>query len=117
VGCSNPPPGAQFYPIFTTTTGLNAGLGGDGQGGGGDNNNQHGNNNNNNNSSCVWQFGGPFSPGTANTFGGTSAAEYSTVLLPLAYPRPGGPVSLFNNYRRVLNNNPCPAPRGAGGDN
>jgi hypothetical protein len=113
LGCSNPPPGAQFYPIFTTTTGLDAGLGGDAQGGGG--NNQQGSNDNG--SSCVWQFGGPFSPGTTNTFGGTSVAEFSTVLLPLAYPRPGGPVILFNDYRRVLNNNPCPAPHGGGGDN
>jgi hypothetical protein len=114
VGCTNPPPGAQFYPIFTTTTGLNTGL----PGGGG--NNQQGNNNNNNNndggSSCVWQFGGAFNPGTTNTFGGTSVTEYSTVLLPLAYPRPGGPLIVFNDYRRVLNNNPCATSRGGGGD-
>ena len=99
--CTNPPVGAQFYPLYTTTRGLNAALGG------GDDDDRaadrdHG-------GSCAWQFGGTHLPATSNTFGGTSATEFSTVLLRLVYPRPAGPVIRFNNYRRVLNNNPCPA--------
>jgi len=43
--CVNPPPGAQFYPLYTTR---GAGLG------------------------CRWQLGGAHIPGTTNTFGGTS---------------------------------------------
>jgi hypothetical protein len=63
--CVNPPPGAAFYPIYTTGT---SGTG------------------------CVWQLGGPNIPGTTNTFGGTSATEYGDQLLQLAYPSVGGPV-------------------------
>jgi hypothetical protein len=57
-GCVNPPTGANSYPIYSTH--------------GGD-------------SGCVWQLGGPFIPGTTNTFGGTLTAEYGS-LLPLVYP-------------------------------
>ena len=53
-------------------------------------------------------MGGPFIPGTTNTFGGTSAAEYGS-LLHLTYPTHTGPVSLILNFRRVLSTNPCPA--------
>ena len=49
-GCVNPPPGTNFYPIYTTARG-------DEQG-------------------CVWNLGGAFLPGTTNNFGGTSTAEY-----------------------------------------
>lgn len=79
--CVNPPPGAQFYPIFTTR----GGAGG-----------------------CEWQFGGTNIPGTMNTFGGNSTAEYGP-LLPLAYPNtaaPGTVIIRFNNFRHVLAN-PC----------
>jgi hypothetical protein len=110
--CTNPPVGAQFYPIFTTTTGLTAGLGGDDNNGNNDvNSADHGDR-----PGCAWQFGGAFYPGTTNTFGGTSATEYAT-LIPLVYPRPGGPATRYNDYRRVLTNNPCPAARGGGGEN
>jgi len=47
--CVNPPPGAHFYPIFSTTR-----TGG----------------------SCEWQEGGPYIPNTTNTFGGNSRAEF-----------------------------------------
>jgi len=80
-GCTNPPPGANFYPIYTTGT-----LGGQ----------------------CVWQEGGASLPGTTNTFGGNSTAEYGS-LLSLAYPIPGGVVSRYNNYRNTLTTNPCRA--------
>lgn len=80
-GCVNPPAGA-FYPIYTTR---------------------------NEEDSCVWQLGGPFIPGTTNSFGGTSTAEYGPLLL-LAYPSVGGPTLRLNNFRRVLSHNPCRAP-------
>ena len=58
---------------------------------------------------CVWQFGGPSIPGTTNTFGGTSTAEYGP-LLQLNYPQPtpAGFVARYNNFRNTLNSNPCP---------
>jgi hypothetical protein len=64
--CVNPPPGAPFYPIYTTGT---SGTG------------------------CVWQLGGPNIPGTTNTFGGTSATDYGDQPLQLFYPRSAGPSS------------------------
>ncbi len=84
-GCVNPPVGASFYPIYTTTQMRNGG-------------------------NCIWQLGGANIPGTSNTFGGTSTAEYGP-LLALAYPAVGGPTSRYNNFRQVLNSNPCPAPQ------
>ena len=81
-GCVNPPPGALFYPIFTTAK-MEA--------------------------SCVWQEGGAYIPGTTNTFGGSSTTEYGG-LLQLVYPTIGyTTVSRYNNFRQVLNYNPCPA--------
>jgi len=77
--CVNPPPGAQFYPLFTTR--------GFGPG-------------------CRWQLGGPNIPGTTNTFGGTSTAEFGP-LLRSVYPGVGGPTYRINNFRRVLPYNPC----------
>ena len=79
-GCVNPPVGANFYPIYSTGT-----AGGQ----------------------CVWQLGGANIPGTTNTFGGNSTAEYGPLLL-LAYPGVGGqPTLRFNNFRQVLSSNPC----------
>lgn len=84
-GCVNPPNGANFYPIYSTSDG---------------------DRDRDDDDSCVWQLGGPFIPGTKNTFGGTSTAEYGS-LLQLVYPVVGGPISLFNDFRQVLSNNPC----------
>jgi hypothetical protein len=82
-GCVNPPVGADFYPIFTTNS----------SGGG-----------------CIWQLGGTHIPGTANTFGGTSATEYGTTLLPLFYPAAnGGPQYIYEDFRNIQATNPCPA--------
>jgi hypothetical protein len=79
-GCVNPPVGANFYPFFTTTTDEN----------------------------CMWQEGGAHIPGTINTFGGSSTTEFGP-LLALAYPAAGGvPSFRFNDFRNVLNTNPCP---------
>jgi hypothetical protein len=77
--CVNPPPGAQFYPIYTTRE---------------------------SDVGCRWQFGGAQIPGTTNTFGGTSTAEYGP-LLPSVYPGVGGPTTRINNFRRILDHNPC----------
>jgi hypothetical protein len=80
-GCINPPNGATFYPIFTTTR-------------------VHG--------TCIWQEGGASIKGTTNTFGGTSAAEYGNLLLS-NYPAAGFTVTQrYNNFHRTLKNNPCP---------
>jgi hypothetical protein len=81
-GCVNPPVGASFYPFYSTTS-----AGGQ----------------------CMWQLGGPFIPGTTDNFGGSSTAEYGP-LLSLAYPGANGQPSFrFNNFRNVLDANPCPA--------
>jgi hypothetical protein len=78
--CANPPVGASFYPIFTTTGSPN---------------------------DCSWQIGGANLPGTKDTFGGNSAAEYGPLLL-LTYPGPTNtPFSRFEDYRQVLPTNPC----------
>jgi hypothetical protein len=81
-GCTNPPTGADFYPIFTTGSSA---------------------------AGCVWQLGGPFIPGTTNTFGGNSATEFGTTLLALFYPAAnGGPQYIYEDYRNILPGNPCP---------
>ena len=77
--CVNPPVGSNFYPFFTT--------GNDGSG-------------------CAWQLGGAHIPGTTNTFGGGSTAEFGP-LLQLAYPGPAGAILRYNNFRNVLGSNPC----------
>jgi hypothetical protein len=78
--CVNPPNGAQFYPIFTTTK---------------------------NNGTCTWQEGGAFIPGTINTFGGTSKTEYGPILKTV-YPAPGlTTVNQFNNFNSGDLRNPC----------
>jgi hypothetical protein len=79
-GCVNPPPGSNFYPFYSTGTA--------GQ--------------------CVWQLGGPYIPGTTNTFGGSSASEFGPLLFSV-YPTSAGPISRTNNFRQILGSNPCPA--------
>jgi hypothetical protein len=80
--CTNPPPGAQFYPIYTTGK----------QG-----------------HDCVWRIGGTNLPGTTNTFGGNSTTEFGP-LLQSVYPGAGfTPVFRYNNFRRIMSSNPCPS--------
>ncbi len=86
-GCTNPPPGAEFYPIFVTARAPD---------------------NIKTASRCVWEEGGPYLPNATNTFGGTSTTEYGS-LLQSALARPGGPSYRYENYRRILDTNPCPA--------
>jgi hypothetical protein len=78
--CVNPPPGAKFYPIYTTRSDPTVG--------------------------CLWQQGGAHIPGTTNTFGGNSTAEFGPLLF---YFRPGPgfqPSFLTNNFRKIIDN-PC----------
>jgi hypothetical protein len=87
-GCTNPPPGAAFYPIYSTGTSTM---------------------NPNRNGHCVWQEGGADIKGTTNSFGGTSTAEYGPLLFSF-YPGPNPATRLrTNNFRNVLSSNPCPA--------
>ena len=61
------------------------------------------------NHDCVWNFGGTHLKGTTNTFGGNSTTEFGDLLLS-NYPGAGFvPVFRYNNFRRILNSNPCPA--------
>ena len=78
-GCTNPPAGAQFYPIFSITSTY-----------------AHG---------CMWQLGGPNIPGTLNNFGGTATAEYGS-LYQSVYAGPSGPEFAYTNYRQTIGN-PC----------
>ncbi len=79
--CVNPPPGSNFYPIFTTRNDKSVG--------------------------CFWQLGGTHIPGTKNTFGGTSTTEFGPLLF-LDYPGPGfTPIHRTNDFRQVLSSNPC----------
>lgn len=81
-GCVNPPPGALFYPIYSTRSGPSGG--------------------------CAWQEGGTFIPGTTNTFGGSSSAEYGPKLATYYPGDPGFPEGTFvSNFRNVLSDNPC----------
>jgi hypothetical protein len=83
-GCVNPPAGAAFYPIYSTGSTSTG--------------------------SCIWQFGGPLIPGTTNTFGGDSASEFGTTLEASAYAGLGDqPQLIYENFRHILSNNPCPA--------
>jgi hypothetical protein len=85
-GCVDPPNGATFYPIFSTTTGPGP--------------------------SCWWQEGGANIAGTTNNFGGAPGVEYGGLLVsdyPVASPSPGISQRL-NNFHNTLANNPCPAP-------
>jgi hypothetical protein len=87
-GCVNPPPGSNFYPIYSTGSSTQ---------------------NPSDNGHCVWQFGGPYIKGTTNTFGGNSAAEFGPLLFSF-YPNPNPAIRLrTNNFRNVLSSNPCPA--------
>jgi hypothetical protein len=83
LGCVDPPPNSVFYPFYSATQ-----VGG----------------------ACMWQFGGPYIPGTTNDFGGSAHAEYGP-LEAVSYPvAPFGTVSKrYNDFRKILSNVPCPA--------
>jgi hypothetical protein len=79
VGCTNPPPNANFYPIFTMQA---------------------------DEERCQWSLGGPFIPGTTNSFGGNSVTEYGAFFASL-FPGTTGPTHVIENYRQILSSNPC----------
>jgi hypothetical protein len=80
-GCVDPPNGATFYPIYSTTGSKKA---------------------------CLWQEGGAAIPGTTNNFGGAPGVEYGALLVS-NYPVAGPSVSQrLNNFRNIVSNNPCP---------
>jgi hypothetical protein len=101
-GCTNPPAGANFYPIYSTgrdvtdENGQRALQGDNAQIGG-----------------CVWQFGGPAIPETTNNFGGTSTTEYGNTFAQVV-PGLGGPLLRVANNRQILPSNPCPTEAGQG---
>lgn len=90
VGCVNPPPGAQFYPIYSTTE-LFPGV-------------------------CAWQEGGGNIKGTINNFGGTSTAEYGALTFN-PYINLTSSIILVEDNRQILNHNPCKSRFGEDGDN
>jgi hypothetical protein len=81
-GCVNPPPGASFYPVYSTTPDANK--------------------------QCLWQLGGTELPNTTSSFG-DSAMEYGTTALPLVYPSVGGAVTRYFDFQTALSSNPCDA--------
>jgi hypothetical protein len=84
-GCTNPPAGAAFYPIFSTTE-------------------IH--------EQCFWQLGGPKIPRTRNNFGGTTTTEFGPQSFIPYETAAGTSVLLGTNYRNILNHNPCDHERG-----
>jgi hypothetical protein len=80
-GCTNPPPGAKFYPVYSTTQ-VDTKLG-----------------------SCAWQFGGTLIPDTLETFG-DSTDEYGPLEL-LYYQEPFGYIGNYTNFRAIVGHNPC----------
>jgi hypothetical protein len=61
----------------------------------------------------MWQEGGPYIPGTTNTFGGSAQAEFGP-LRAIHYPTaPYGLVTIrLNDFRSNIAANPCPAGNG-----
>ena len=80
VGCVNPPSNAQFYPFFSSGPSV---------------------------SGCDWMEGGASIPGATNTYGGSSTAEFGS-LLKVWFPSGGwkseGAYTVFN---QTLDTNPC----------
>ena len=100
--CVNPPPGSQFYPIFST-----AYLGGGSASAALSTAARH-----HGRGLCVWRFGGPKMPGAAQNFGGSSATEFGQHLLRVLYPSVNGsdqpaPQFKYEDFRNVLVGNPC----------
>lgn len=89
-GCTNPPPGAEFYPFYSTRLDRVHGHG------------RH------HETVCNWQEGGDFIPGTVNDYGGSSA-EFGSLLL-TTYPGAGFmPVQRYENFNSGTLPNTCPA--------
>jgi hypothetical protein len=89
VGCLNPPPGAEFYPFYTTTE-FFPGV-------------------------CAWQEGGGHIRGTTNNFGGTPTAAYGGVTFN-PYIDLTNSIILVEDFRNIQNPNPCQSPLGGDDD-
>ena len=87
--CVNPPPGSNFYPIYTTGVARRRTRAPTGTASG--------------------SSAGTYIKGTTNTFGGNSAAEYGPLLFSF-YPNPNPAIRRrTNNFRNILDTQPCPA--------
>jgi hypothetical protein len=83
-GCVNPPPQSRTYPFYVTTKAARG---------------------------CRWaEVGGLHLARITNTFGGGSKTEFGSLLVSDYPESPAGTVSTrYNNFRRVVSVNPCPA--------
>jgi len=77
VNCTNPPEGATFYPIYSSAQAGPV--------------------------SCVWHFGDTQIAGTTDLYGGDATAEYG-YLIDIFFAGLG---FRFEDYRNVLDGNPC----------
>ena len=100
-GCTNPPPNANFYPIYSIQgrderddDSIRSDDEGD------DFHRSH------EERRCLWNVGGPFIPGTISSFGGNSVKEYGALFKSI-FPSKTGPTGIIENYRRILPFNPC----------
>ena len=84
-GCTQIPPGAVFYPFYTTHR-MNGG--------------------------CVWAEGGRYLPNAISNFGGSATTAYGH-LLKLAFPVSGGVAFALEDFHRDLPANSC-RPAGIG---
>ena len=83
-GCVNPPPQSRDYPFYVATKSTGG---------------------------CAWaEVGGVHITGITNNFGGNSKAEFGSLLVNDYPVSPPGTVSTrYNDFRRILSSNPCPA--------
>jgi hypothetical protein len=94
-GCTNPPPGALFYPFYSAVNTHTSVRRDDGE----QNRMQDG---------CAWAFGGRFLPDRKPGNFNNSTEEYGD-LLALSFPVNGVALISFEDYRRVVPTNPCQA--------
>jgi hypothetical protein len=99
-GCTNPPPNANFYPIYSIQGDeeRDDSIRSDDEGDGSRRSHEE--------RGCLWNLGGPFIPRTISSFGGNSAREYGALLTSI-FPSKTGPTGIIENYRRILPFNPC----------
>ena len=78
-GCTQIPPGAQFYPFYSTHQ-MNGG--------------------------CVWEEGGKYLPNVISNFGGSATTAFGH-LLKLAFPVQGGVAFALEDFHRNMPANAC----------
>src|SRR6266581_2578084 len=77
-GCTNPQPGARFYPVFSPRV-----MGSNPTGSG-----------------CFWQLGGTSLPGTRPLFGGSSSVEYGELYQGTFYQVRDASVLEYEDFHR-----------------